>query len=74
MRLARTVSMLSGLTPQNFSSATRKPLCMRRNPLRSREGAGCSRAPTHMLKKKQMLAEDGAEGLTAAKQFYALAA
>jgi putative transposase len=28
----------------------------------------------HMLKKGQLVAEDGAEGLTAAKQFYALAA
>ena len=28
----------------------------------------------HMLKKKQMVVEEGAEGLTAAEQFYALAA
>jgi hypothetical protein len=28
----------------------------------------------HMLKKGQLVGEDGAEGLTAAEQFYALAA
>ena len=28
----------------------------------------------HMIKKKQMMVEAGDEGLTAAKQFYALAA
>jgi hypothetical protein len=28
----------------------------------------------HMIKKKQMLVEAGAEGLTAAEQFYSLAA
>jgi hypothetical protein len=28
----------------------------------------------HMIKKKQLMVEAGAEGLTAAEQFYALAA
>jgi hypothetical protein len=28
----------------------------------------------HMLKKRQLLVEDGTEGLTAAEQFYTLAA
>jgi putative transposase len=44
---------------------------------KSFDAAQCTLASVelmHMLQKKQMVVEEGAEGLTAAEQFYSLAA